>query len=78
MNNLKKVVAVQDDGSNWYVIPSELKEEFRKLDEWIFNAYHNVDIPENVLIDLESKFTEKFSKYRTGGDLNNIQLYAEI
>lgn len=78
MPSIQKVVVVQDDGSNWYVIPSELKEEFRKLDEGIFNAYHNVDIPERALIDLESKFTEKFSKYRTGGDLNNIQLYAEI
>lgn len=78
MSNLRKVVAVQDESSHWYVIPDELKEEFSKLSDGVYNAYNNVDVKEEVLIDLESRFIEMFSKYRTGGDLNNIQLYAEI
>lgn len=64
MSNLKKVVAVQDDSCHWYVIPVEMLQEFRKLGEGGEGT--------------EDEFIEKFSDYMTGGDLNNIQLYAEI
>lgn len=62
---MKRVYAVQDDSSHWYVIPFELKDLFfaelenGEQDEW-------------------DHFEELFSQYRTGGDLNNIELYAII
>ena len=58
---MRKVVAVQDDDSHWYVIPKELEDKFHEL-----------------LESDEDEFIETFSEYMTGGDLNNIQLYAEI
>lgn len=60
---MRKVVAVQDDSSHWYVIPKELEDKFYYLsqDE-----------------DLEDDFDIIFNQYRTGGNLNNVQLYAEI
>lgn len=64
MENLKKVVALQDDSCHWYVIPMEMLGEFRYLEEGGE--------------DTEEEFIEKFSQYMTGGDLNIIQLYAEI
>ena len=27
--------------------------------------------------DLQEEFEDKFGKYRTGGDLNNVQLYIK-
>jgi hypothetical protein len=61
---MKRVYAVQDNDCHWYVIPFERKAEF--------------------FIDLESGdndewkyFNEIWSEFTTGGDLNNIQLYAE-
>jgi hypothetical protein len=62
---MRKVLAVQDQDSHWYVIPKELEQEFigddSELDEETFY-----------------RFDEKWGQYRTGGDLNLIQLYAEI
>lgn len=58
------VVAIRDNDGHWYVIPKEMKDEFRFMeddgedDEWV-------------------KFNSKFSRYRTGGDLNNIQLFTQ-
>lgn len=68
MSNLQKVVAIQDDSSHWYVIPAEMRKEFRRLEE----------LASNDNDDALNEFIEKFNKYRTGGDLNNIQLYAKI
>lgn len=61
---LQKVVALKDNDFHWYVIPSGMEEEFHKLLEGG--------------IKTEDEFIEKFSEYMTGGDLNLIQLYAEI
>lgn len=61
---LRKVKAVRDDSAHWYIIPSEKAEEFNKLLDETDDEY--------------TEFEEKFSKYRTGGDVNNVQLYAEI
>ena len=58
---MRKVVAVQDSDSHWYIIPQELHYKFKAL-----------------LESDEDEFIETFSEYMTGGDLNNIQLYAEI
>jgi len=62
---MKKVKAVKDDSGHWYVIPNDLYEEFIKDEQ-------NED-----MID-SGKFDEKYGKYMTGGDLNLIQLYAEV
>lgn len=64
MNNLTRVNAIKDDDGHWYVIPIELSVEFHNL----LNGGERT----------EDEFIEKFSKYMTGGDLNNIQLYAEL
>jgi len=58
----QKVKAVQDDSCHWYVIPAELEEEFNK------------DVDES---DEDLDFDEKYGEYRTGGDLNLTQLYAQ-
>jgi len=64
-SKLKKVLAVQDESCHWYVIPLELRDDFYK-DEF------NED-----MID-SGEFDNKWGQYRTGGDLNLIQLWAEI
>lgn len=61
---MKKVHAIKDDDGHWYVIPAEMIEEFHRL----------LDGGEST----EDEFIEKFSDYMTGGDLNLVQLYAEI
>lgn len=63
---LQKVVAIKDNDGHWFVIPSEHLQFFR-------DSLHDAE----KMDDYEA-FEESFSKYRTGGDLNNIQLYAEI
>jgi len=63
---LQKVVAIRDYESHWYVIPNAMHEQFNNL------------LREGAETDDYDKFEELFSHYRTGGDLNNIQLYAEI
>ncbi|NET30693.1 MAG: hypothetical protein F6K19_01650 [Cyanothece sp. SIO1E1] len=60
---LIKVVATKDESGHWYVIPKELDEEFEEL------AFDE---------EKEDEFIDKFSKYSTGGDLNLVQLYANI
>lgn len=68
---LTAVVAVQDDSSHWYVIPKHLEEEFSEL--------LNISIGEGQEAEqAETEFIEKFSGYMTNGDVNNVQLYAEI
>lgn len=67
---IQKVKAVQDESSHWYVIPIELSDKFRELTQF--------DIDEEDNYENEKKFDEIFSKYRTGGSVNNIQLYADL
>lgn len=69
---LKKVSAIQDDAGHWYVLPSELTSKFYELDLAIGSEN------ETTATEAEENFEFYFSKYRTGGDLNNIQLYAAI
>jgi len=63
---LIKVVAVQDEDCHWYVIPAWMHWEFDMLQE----------LGEEE--DDYEEFEKTFSKYRTGGDLNLIQLYADF
>lgn len=69
---MKAVVALQDYDCHWYVIPKDMEEEFYRLQEKV----NSDDYPHRY--DDEEEFEETFSKYKTGGDLNLVQLYADI
>ena len=60
-----KVKATQDENGHWYVLPNEVVDDFDKDGQ-------NEDFVDS------GDFDNKYNKYRTGGDLNNIQLYANI
>lgn len=62
---MKKVYVTQDDSCHWYIIPFEMKDEF------------NSDL-EGLGDENYEEWEDKYGSYMTGGDLNNIQLYAEI
>ena len=62
--NGKKVKAVQDDSCHWYLIPNDLLEEFDKDNQ-------------NESMADSGEFDTKYGQYRTGGSLNNVQLYIE-
>lgn len=62
---MDKVYVVQDNDCHWYVIPYDLKDEFfSELEKGEADEYES--------------FCEKFDQYMTGGDINNVQLYAEL
>lgn len=69
-NTYVPVVAVQDESSHWYVIPSEKSERYRSLS----NKLYETDFRD---VDMINQFEEEFGGYRTGGDLNNVQLYIK-
>ena len=73
LNNMKKVYCTKDDSGHWYVIPYEMKKEFSELRDKIESMEYSEEC--QGFIDI---FHQKFNQYATGGDLNNIQLYAEI
>jgi hypothetical protein len=62
---MQKVKAVTDDSGHWYIIPNELNQDFHR------------DLDDEDMLD-SGEFEEKYGKYMTGGDLNLVQLYAEI
>ena len=62
---LQKVKAIKDESGHWYVIPASLLPFFR------------IDEQDEDMID-SGQFDQKWGKYRTGGDLNLVQLWAEI
>ena len=64
-----KVKAVQDDSGHWYIIPNELCDEF-------INIMDDIEHYENNEKYVR-EFEDKFSHYRTGGDLNLKQLWIE-
>lgn len=61
---MNKIKAVKDESGHWYLIPNELLEEFRKEEQ------------DENFVD-SGNFDNKYGKYRTGGDLNLIQLYIK-
>lgn len=69
---MKRVYAIKDDDGHWYVIPYELKDKFIELDEKM-GCENEVEFHQ-----AEDYFIELFSQYMTGGDLNFIELYADI
>lgn len=64
-NKIKKVKALKDESGHWYVIPNDLVQSFSK------------DEQDEDFVD-SGGFDDKYGRYRTGGDLNLIQLYAII
>lgn len=66
---MKRVKAVQDDSCHWYVIPLEKSDRF-------YSLLDTFSLTEDY--GMLNKFEDEFGKYRTGGDLNNIELYAKI
>jgi hypothetical protein len=62
---LQPVKAVQGESGDWFIIPLRLADEF------------NEDLQDDDFIE-SGDFDEKYVEYLTNGDLNNIQLYAEI
>lgn len=62
MKTLKKVAVAQDEDGNWYVMPDHLLFHFRML------------IYEEQYKEIE----RQFGKYKTGGEINLVQLWAEI
>lgn len=61
------VQALKDDSSHWYIVPNDEVDEFKSL----------LDKAEQGDFEAEDEFISKFSKYMTGGDLNNVQLYIK-
>ena len=63
MEKYIKVKAVTDNDGHWFVIPNEIKNKFYK------------DLDNEDFVD-SGEFDNIYGKYRTGGDLNLVQLYA--
>jgi len=72
----QRVVCLQDEASHWYVIPYEMSKEFN----YLMNKWYELDSKGDYEggEDIVEEFEYKFGKYRTGGDLNNIELYTKI
>lgn len=69
--SIQKVKAVTDYDGHWYLIPNDLVEEFFKdLDKFEGEDFEDY-------ID-SGEFDNKYFHYRTGGDLNLVQLYADV
>lgn len=62
---MEPIHAVTDDSGHWYVIPLRLAGDFYEDSE-------NEDFCDS------GEFDKKYGEYMTGGDLNLIQLYAEL
>jgi len=64
MEEYTRVSVESDDDGHWYVIPHSKVEQFQKM------------LSEGEE-DEWSEFEENFGEYRTGGDINNIELYVK-
>jgi hypothetical protein len=62
---IQKVKAVEDESGHWHVLPNDLLDDFWK------------DGKDEDFVD-SGGFDDKYGKYRTGGCLNLIQLYADL
>ena len=58
------VTILQDESSHWYIVPNSETSDFYRLNERIEDDYEDYNA-----------INETFSKYRTGGDINNYQLF---
>lgn len=71
---MTKVQARQDDSGHWYVIPDDLDDKWTELNDIMDDGEEG----QIAFEEAESEFILTFSKYMTGSDLNNVQLYADI
>ena len=65
MKKLEEVQVLIDNSNHWYIIPNDLVDEFledNKNEDLIYN----------------DEFDRKWEQYMTGGDLNLVQLYADL
>lgn len=69
---MQRVYATQDNDGHWYVIPYYSAARFSQLLE--LSEYGVYDDWEKY----EEQFIEEFSQYMTGGDLNNVELFADV
>lgn len=60
-----KVKALRDDSGHWYVVPLTETDDFKR------------DLNNRYMVN-SGDFDAIYGHYRTGGDLNLIQLWAEI
>lgn len=67
-SSLIKVKALQDNDSHWYVVPNVAAEDFNELCE-------RMSVEDEFTSTAEEIFLERFSQYKTEGDLNLVQLY---
>lgn len=65
---LQKVKIVTDNDGHWYVLPNELITEFLEDLETMSGDEDYID---------SGEFDNKYFQYRTGGDLNLVQLYIK-
>ena len=70
--NFIPVVACSVD-RDWYLIPKEIHDQF----SCNLNEIEQAEEDSSEWYELVAKFNDKYNKYRTLGDLNNIQLYIE-
>ena len=59
------VTPMESGEGDWYIIPNILVDQF-------LSDKYNEDMCDS------GEFDNKYGQYMTGGDLNNIQLYADI
>lgn len=68
-----QVKILQDESSHWYIVPSDLEDEFFLLSRMAEEG-PSLDCMYTYQ-DFIQQFEDKFAKYRTGGDVNNYQLF---
>jgi hypothetical protein len=62
---IQPVKAIEDESGHWYIIPNSLFERFYK------------DMQDEDFVD-SGDFDDEYGRYRIGGDLNLVQLFAKI
>lgn len=72
---MKEVQAINFEG-DWYIIPNREVEEFNKLIELWYSLEYNYESFDCKKSDIDEKLN-RFEEYKTGGDLNLIQLYIK-
>jgi len=65
MKKYTEVFVSQDDCGHWYVVPKELETQWSS------------DIWNDTMAD-SGEFDEKYGRFRTGGDINLVQLFKEV
>ena len=72
--NFIKVIATKDESSHWYLIPINKIDRFNERTIIIMRL---LEADHEAAEDEINKFEKEFGLYRTGGDLNNVQLYIK-